>query len=736
MEFVVPEDSGKKDNDAVWKVLSDLGVADVDTYTPDEPFGMTNARAIAKWLSKYRWYYPAGGSDTGTTNGTAADESTGLLKKKQPPKASLDEAWYYFEHFVLPRRFCKEDGGRITSSVDCVKAPAGEVERPTRLYSPLHTSMHELSDFGIGIGLYFSLLRGVAIIMMIAAIIHIPNFLYYSSSDYSNNGQSAVKTVLRGSAICTDNEWVPCPSCKLDEDVDDGFDLSDITMRWKKENWAINRMVESEDGLVFGLKNTCAEGDDEYLYARGIISWIGTIFIVIALLAFGEYQRKLAVEFDERNITATDFSIELKNPPKDAVDANEWKAYLENVAAVFLEKNGTDTLGGNGAAVRPRDTHITTITVALNNHELTDALIYRRKLKKGIMNAMDIDEEEFDKVCATAKTNEAPSVEGSAKKKMAKLLKLDETIEQLQQRTYDAMRIFVSCETEICQRAILTALSVSKVALSKNDASALDDEAYLFRGSLVMDAEEPPEPLTVRFRDLGIPKREKKNKRFSTMIISLLIVIGAFLLVRHVFLTYGAGLSALFIAILNILTPPVCRAITNIEIHSDDGGRQASHSVKVLGLRCVNSAVIIHLVTPFTVSLANGEHLIKAVAAIFIAEMFTAPIVQALFIPGIIKMHIVAPRCKDQQSMNQCFEGMPWELGERYTVSVLDSIHPPRFAAYSRIENLIIDNLPFHIHFFPPPEYHEGALSLLLLFCHFPRFICPLVGPALHSLRI
>ena len=233
MEFVVPEDSGKKDNDAVWKVLSDLGVADVDTYTSEEPFGMTNGRAIARWLSKYRWYYPAGGSDSGSaTSGTAtADESTGLLKKKQPPKANLDVAWHYFEHFVLPRRFCKEDGGRITSSVDCVKAPAGEAGRPTRLYSPLHTTMHELSDFGIGIGLYFSLLRGIAIIMMITALIHIPNFLYYSSSDYSSNGQSAVKTLLRGSAICTDNEWVPCPSCNLvDENGNDnGFDLSDIT---------------------------------------------------------------------------------------------------------------------------------------------------------------------------------------------------------------------------------------------------------------------------------------------------------------------------------------------------------------------------------------------------------------------------------------------------------------------------------------------------------------------------
>ena len=249
-----------------------------------------------------------------------------------------------------------------------------------------------------------------------------------------------------------------------------------------------------------------------------------------------------------------------------------------------------------------------------------------------------------------------------------------------------------------------------------------------------MDAEEPPEPLTVRFNDLGVPKREKKIKRFSTTMISLLIVIGAFLLVRHVFLTYGAGLSALFIAILNILTPPVCRAVTNIEIHSDDGGRQASHSVKVLGLRCVVSTVIIHLVTPFTMSLANGEHLIKAVAAIFVAEMFTAPIVQALFIPGIIKMHIIAPRCKDQDSMNQCFEGMPWELGERYTVSDYDSICLPiQLIFLDVLASLTIKLLCLLCL---NPEYNESTLPVLLLFSHFPWFIRSVSGPALHSLRV
>lgn len=539
--------------------------------------------------------------------------------------------------------------------------------------------------------------------MLVASLIHIPNFMYFSSTDYSSHGQSAVKTLLRGSAICTDSQWVPCPSCERVDVSSNQIDITALdstvfTEMWKKELWTTSRVMESDDGLLFGLKNTCGEGDEDYLYARGIVSWVGTVFIVIALLVFGEYQRKLSVEFDERNATATDFSIEIKNPPKDAVDADEWKAYLEKAAAVYLKKHGTDALGGNGAPITPLDTHVTCITVALNNYKLTDTLIARRKVKKRLMDSLEIDEEGFNEVVAKAKQSiDAAGLEGGAKSKMAKVLKLDEKIEDLQQKTYDAKRIFVSFETEIGQRAVLTSLSVSKIAILKNKKEALDDEAYLFKGK-VMDAEEPPEPLTVRWHDLGVPKREKKIKRLLASIISILVVIGAFLLVRHVFLTYGAGLSALFIAILNILTPLVCRGITGIEIHSDEGGKQASHSVKVLGLRCVNSAVIIHLVTPFTFSLTNGEHLVKAVCAIFIAEMFTAPIVQALFIPGIIKMHIVAPRCKDQESMNQCFSGARWELGERYT-------------------NIM--KVLFLCFFFSAIFPGAFALSALLLFIHF-----------------
>lgn len=164
MENILPDDDGKKENDVLWDFMSQAGIANIDTYTEEEPFGMTNGRAIAKYLSRFRWYYPAGAEEKAAAageNSTSSDkptEATGLLPKSanapQPPKASLDMAWHYFEHMVLPRRFCSEDGRRIKNAVDSVKAPAGEASRPTKLYNPVHTNMHELSDFGIGIGLY------------------------------------------------------------------------------------------------------------------------------------------------------------------------------------------------------------------------------------------------------------------------------------------------------------------------------------------------------------------------------------------------------------------------------------------------------------------------------------------------------------------------------------------------------------------------------------------------------
>lgn len=657
--------SRRNDYGPVWEsVIGSTGI-NVDSYTEVEPFGMTKGRAIAKSLSKFSWYAPRTNAE-GTEGGSQPTETSDLLPRaigKTVNQANLDAAWHYFEHMVLPRRFCTENGEKVESAVDCVKAPPGEAGRPTTLYDPFTTTIHELSDFGIGIGLYFSMLRGLAIVFVFAMLIHVPNYLYFRSSNYSQNGLAGVKTLLQGSAICTENEWVPCPTCRADD--------SSPTI---SELWFTSRVKSSVDsGMLFALKNTCGSGDENYLYWRGIISWFGTIFIVIALLAMGEVQRRLQVEFDERNATATDFSICVHNPPPDANNADEWKSYLEKVVETHLSEQ-------KEANFSQRDKHVTLITVALDNHKLTDALTARRKLKKKISDALNIEQNDFEQMYEVYRSGPPGHLGAAMDPPMPshvsvspgighlfdKVNLIDENIRLLERKEYKVKSIFASFETELGQRSALSALSVSKIDLLTNNTKAVTDARYLFRG-IVLDTEEPAEPLTVRWHDLGISRDVRRFRMILTVLLSIFLVIGSFFLVRYVWKTHGAGLSALFITLLNALTPPFCRAITALEVHSDEGKKQASHSIKVLGLRCVNSAIIIHLVTPFPWSLTNGEHLIKAVAAIFFAEILTAPMVQMLDIPGLIKMHVVAPRCKDQQTMNMMFEGGRWELGERYT---------------------------------------------------------------------
>lgn len=639
-------------------------VFDADDFDEmDKRFGMTNGRKIARFLSRFSCYDPNQGGKTNVVDDSKLpEEDDALIGSKDEERPSLDAAWAYFEHITLPRRFVTVEGEHIERAVDNIKALPGESSRPTKLYSPFWTKASELGDFGMAIGVYFSTLRALVVIFLITAAIHIPNFQYFSSTDYTSNGQADVATLLTGSAICTDTQWVPCPNCTRNPNVD-----------FLEELWTSGRIVESStdtgEPLYFALKNTCGTGD--YLYNRGLISWVGMIFMVFALLALGEYQRRMEVHFDERNATATDFSITVDNPPGDAKDAEEWKKFLESVVARKLTKEAKDNKesGGKATAIRPRDKHVTCVTVALSNHELLDILLQKRALKKKILSLMGgVNPDNFDQLYEEACAGKATVSTDKKFQKSAKLLEsLNGRIAELTRKEYKAKRIFASFETEIGQRAALSALSVGSRHIRKNNVAALSDVDYAFRGEKVLRAYEPTEPPTVRWQDIGVSGSIKRTRRALTFLLTVLVILAAFLLVRWIWKAYGAEHTSLAIAILNMLMPRVCRYIAFLEIHSSEDKKQRSLNFKTLAFRWINTAIVIHLVTPFPWSLARGDNLIKGVCAIFIAEMWTAPLFQCLNIPGNIKRHLIAPRKKDQESMNMCFNGGRCELAERYT---------------------------------------------------------------------
>lgn len=129
-------------------------------------------------------------------------------------KASLQQAWCYFEYLVLPRRVKMMDS---KGKVHYAKAPPGHIANST-LYPAWTTPITHLRGFGSGVTVYFETLLSLSIICLIAGLLYIPSIQYYGSDGYtSEHIHTLTGSSLRGSLICPAPVWVPCPDCPADQ---------------------------------------------------------------------------------------------------------------------------------------------------------------------------------------------------------------------------------------------------------------------------------------------------------------------------------------------------------------------------------------------------------------------------------------------------------------------------------------------------------------------------------------
>jgi hypothetical protein len=164
-------------------------------FLKDDPSEMTNGRKFALWMmNRFAWYNPRVNFDFDQSGGDQVldagkyrtlDGYPLQFAKKETP--SLEKAWAYFEHVAMPRFLLeeKEDTNKkgiltrilhkfCKANKQLQRAEPGESEKPTRLYSPIFTPHKQLGDFGLGIGLYFSTLRAMSLLILAAGIINIP----------------------------------------------------------------------------------------------------------------------------------------------------------------------------------------------------------------------------------------------------------------------------------------------------------------------------------------------------------------------------------------------------------------------------------------------------------------------------------------------------------------------------------------------------------------------------------
>lgn len=518
------------------------------------------------------------------------------------PHGNLQESWRYFEYYTLPRR---------KKEAPYCKAAPGSAD--SELY-PLCT--HNLQDFGTGIAVYFDTLLALIGICLGAGILYLPSIYHYASDGYTSTEVYTVAGPLRGSWLCPEPEWVPCPSCVL-------------------EQWADNpsRFAQTSSGLAFAMKNTCAP----LYWGQGLNHLIVMIFVSAGVLYLGHYQRQQELSYDESVLTASDYSIQVDNPPEFASDPNEWKEFFQQFGDVKL------------------------VTVALNNHDLVRLLVQRRGLLQSAWykssNTSTIPKEQ---------QQIPPTLESSHPKLFRKIQKVEEQCRLLLKKTYPTSGVFVTFELERSQRRALKALRVGQMNVAQNNTSALPAH-YLFRNNLVLDVAEAPEPSAIRWQDLDETKTRKVIERIVTCILTIIVVAAGFGLVKRAFKS-NVNLAATEIAILNMLMPHVFKKINALESHQSESSYQASLYWKVTIFRWVNTAIVTVLIKPSTATLSDTPNgLVRAVHAILKAEIVVAPVLHMLDIPGLLKRHVFVASAQNQAAMNSYFRGSAQNLGEKYT---------------------------------------------------------------------
>ena len=186
----------------------------------------------------------------------------------------------------MPRHFI---GGNSAGTV-LRRAEPGE-QGDTELYKPLSTRQSHLIEFGIGTDLYFQTCAMLAIMFLIAGMINISN-IYFFATEYS--GDKSRGWALEGSAVCVQTYWAICNDCP-EEDF---------------RGEAADRFGTTSDGTVLVERNDCEIGLEQ-----GIINWATWVFFFLFLTAMSLYLRAREIRFDEDTVTASDYSVVVKNPP-------------------------------------------------------------------------------------------------------------------------------------------------------------------------------------------------------------------------------------------------------------------------------------------------------------------------------------------------------------------------------------------------------------------------------------
>jgi len=437
--------------------------------------------------------------------------------------------------------------------------------------------------------------------------------------------------LLYGSAYCKNTRLVPIEN-------------------YHDDMYCENTKNSTEGCYMF--KNDCK---NPHFISMGVVHYVSTLLLIIGMyVIFFHYQQKLEVKYDEETLTASDYSVEIKNPPKDAIDPEEWREFF----LPFSEK------------------FVNSCTIVINNEELVKALVVRRILLKELKNLLppgiDIESDSWKR---NFLQQEPPAwkrwLQGAGFcKDISSLLKNLHSCEMSirthaeYERIEEVNHVIITFETENGQRTALEALSCGKLEGYFRTKRKMSIPRFN-RKSLKI--KEPPEPNDVRWHDLD----ETSFLRMKQQVISngssvVMVLVGCYVAKEIKDPIY----SSVFISVFNGVIAVFGAVATSLEAHRNEGAYQRSLFFKIALARVFTTVFLYYLITPFHEFVHAGEgktSLLKRMASLFISEMVIAPLLIVVDPAGLYGKFVQAPRALTQDSMDSNFLGSNFSLAERYT---------------------------------------------------------------------
>ena len=530
----------------------------------------------------------------------------------------------------LPRYRLANNSAHDKNEKGKIRSFPGEEE--TALYPIFGTSEHDLDSWGIGVVVYFNVLKKMCIIFFIIGLLNIPNIWYFRENLNTEMELDIFTFITFGTAICDDFEWVECENCADKPEFKNDLGAS----------------VIGNDNITRYRRYNC----EAVSLLTGSISLATLFTLLLGFLYLVSSVTKREGTADTSKISSSDYSIMVMNPPPDAFDPDDWRDFF----STFDEHKPP------------------LVTVALNNHTLIEATVQLRIVRKKLQSMLpSVDLKDKEALARAVKKSREKRKTTKIQMFLRFLLRpfglwlyeedllskydnLMEKVKHLQSLNYKVMRVFVTMETEQGQRAALEALDV--MAMNKVEK---------FQNT-VLRVKEAREPTAIRWNDLHYNRKWKLLFRTTTLLLTFAIIGLQGYAVWAVTKKFEQVVWAAFTVKLgNIIFPQLLILFTNYEGHWSEGSRQLSIYFKITLFRWINTVFIILLLAPRT-RILSGE-IVESIGPILLFEIFFSPIIKYLDIVGNIKKHILAPRAHDQARMNSYFRGTVYNLAERYTVS-------------------------------------------------------------------